>query len=94
MVVKNPPAYAENGGDAGLIPRSGRYLAVGNSSPLQYPCLKNPKDRGAWWAAVPGAAKSQTQLSTNAHKQWVVLEFLCQFPVSSAGELFHMSICL
>ena len=89
-MVKNPPAYAENGGDTGLIPRSGRYLAVRNSSPLQYPCLENPNDRGAWWATVHGAAKSQTQLSTNAHKQWVVLEFLRQFLVSSPGELFHM----
>ena len=59
-MVKKPPAYAENGGDAGLIPRSGRSPGVGNSSPLQYPCLKNPRDSGAWWATVHGAAEPNT----------------------------------
>ena len=34
-----------------------------NSKPLQYPCLENPMDRGAWWAKVNGVAKSRTQLS-------------------------------
>ena len=35
----------------------------GNGTPVQYPCLENPMDGGAWWAAVPGVAKSQTRLS-------------------------------
>ena len=35
----------------------------GNGNPLQYSCLENPMDRGAWWATVPGVAKSQTKLS-------------------------------
>ena len=38
-------------------------MAVGNGNPLQYSCLENPMDRGAWWATVDGVAKSQTQLS-------------------------------
>ena len=59
-VVKNLPADA---GDAGSLPGSGRSPGGGNSSPLQYPCLENPMDRGAWWATVHGVAKSQTQLS-------------------------------
>ena len=50
-VVKNPPA---NAGDAGSIPGSGRSPGVGNGNPLQYSCLGNPMDRGAWWATVPG----------------------------------------
>ena len=59
-VVKNLPAHA---GDAGSIPGSGRSLGGGNGNPLQYPCLENPMDRGAWWASVCEVAKSQTQLS-------------------------------
>ena len=47
-----------------LIPGSGRPHEDGNGTPLQYSCLKNPMDRGAWWATVHGVTKSQTQLST------------------------------
>ena len=39
------------------------FLGVGNGNPLQYSCLDNPTDRGAWWATVHGITKSQTQLS-------------------------------
>ena len=53
-VVKNPPA---NAGDVGLIPGLGRSLRKGNGNPLQYSCLGNPMDRGAWWATVHGVAK-------------------------------------
>ena len=44
--------------DAVLIPKSGRSSGGGNGSPLQYSCLGNPMDRGAWWATVHGVAKS------------------------------------
>ena len=50
-------------GDRGLIPKSGRSPGEGNDSPLQYSCLENPMDRGAWRATVPRVTKSQTQLS-------------------------------
>ena len=50
-------------GDPGLIPGSGRSPGEGNGNPLQYPCLENLMDRGAWWAAVHGVAKSQARLS-------------------------------
>ena len=53
-VVKNPPT---NSGDAGLIPGLGRSPGEGNGNPLQYSCLGNPMDRGAWWATVPGVTK-------------------------------------
>ena len=53
-VVKNPPA---NAGDEGLIPGSRRYPGKGNGNPFQYSCLRNPIDRGAWWATVHGVTK-------------------------------------
>ena len=48
-------------GDLGSIPGSGRSPGEGNGCPLQYSCLENPMDRGAWRAAVPGVTKNQTQ---------------------------------
>ena len=59
-VVKNPPASAGDIRDMGLIPGSGRSPGGEDGSPLQYSCLKNPMDRGAWWATVHGVAKSRT----------------------------------
>ena len=56
-VVKNPPAYP------GEIPRSRRSPGGGNGNPLQYSCLKSPKDREAWWATAHGVTKSRTLLS-------------------------------
>ena len=52
-----------NAGDLGLIPGLGRSPREGNGNPLQYSCLGNPMDRGAWWATVHGVAKSRTWLS-------------------------------
>ena len=52
-----------NAGDVGLIPGLGSSLGEGNGTPLQYSCLENPIDKGAWKAIVHGIAKSQTQLS-------------------------------
>ena len=49
--------------EPGLILGSGRSPGEGNGNPLQYFCLENPTDRGAWWAIVHGVAKSRTQLS-------------------------------
>ena len=59
-VVKDPPA---NAGDLGSIPGLGRSPGGGHGNPLQYSCVWNPKDRGAWQATVRGAAKSRTRLS-------------------------------
>ena len=59
-VVKNPPANAGDPGDTrdmGSIPGSERSPRGGNDNPLQYSCLENPMDRGAWWAAVPTVTK-------------------------------------
>ena len=57
-MVKNLPASA---GDVGSILGWGRSAGGGNGSPLQYSCLENPIDRGAWWATVHGVAKSRTR---------------------------------
>ena len=54
---------AHNVGDRGSIPVSGRSPGEGNGNPLQYSCLENPMDRGAWWATVHWVTKSWTRLS-------------------------------
>ena len=64
LVAKNLPANAGDIGDVVLILGSGRSPAEGNGNPLQYSCLGNPMDRGAWQAKVYGVAKSRTRLST------------------------------
>ena len=56
-------ASVYNAGDPGSIPGSGRSTGEGNGNPLQYYCLENPMDRGAWLATVHGVAKSRTRLS-------------------------------
>ena len=53
-------ASACNAGDPGSIPGLGRSPGEGNGNPLQYSCLENPMERGAWRATVHGVAKSQT----------------------------------
>ena len=60
LAVKNPPA---NTGDAGSIPELGRSPGRGDGNLLQYSCLGNPRDRGAWLATVHGVTKSQKRLS-------------------------------
>ena len=59
--VKNLPANARDARDVGSIPGSGRSPGGGNSNPLQYSCLENPMDRGAWWGYSPrGHLESDT----------------------------------
>ena len=62
-VVKDLPTIAGYARDMGSTPGLGRSPRGGNDNPLQYSCLENPMDRGAWWAPVHGVAKSWTQLS-------------------------------
>ena len=61
-MVKNPPANAGDVKDTSLIAGSGRYPGIGRGKPLQYSCLENPTDRGAWQAAVHRVAQSQIRL--------------------------------
>ena len=69
-MVKYPSASAGDSGDSGSIPELDRFPGGGNGSILQYFCLENPMDRGAWWAMVHIVAKSQTQriMHTHTHK--------------------------
>ena len=62
LVEKNSPANAGDLRDMGSIPGSGRPPGGEHGSPLQYSCLENPMDRGAWRAIVHGVARSQTRL--------------------------------
>ena len=57
-VIKDPPAYATDAGDAGLTPGWGRSTGKGNGYPVYYSCLGNLMDRGAWWVTVHGVTKS------------------------------------
>ena len=77
LVVKNLPANAGDIRDSGSIPGSGRCPGEGNGNPLQYSCLENSMDRGAWWTIVHGVTKSLTQLSNFrfTHIQFSVLVF-------------------
>ena len=60
LVVQNPPTNAGDIRNVGSIPGSVIFPGGGHGSPLQYPCLENPMDRGAWRATVHGVATSQT----------------------------------
>ena len=59
-MIKNTPAHAGDVRDAGSIPGSGKSPGGGHGNPLQYSCLENPTDRGAWQATIHRVAKSQT----------------------------------
>ena len=74
-MVKNLPANARDARDASSIPGWGRSLGGGHGNPLQYSCLGNPMDRGAWQATVHRTTKSWTEL--NIHKAGCCL---CFFP--------------
>ena len=70
------PANAGDTGGMSSIPGFGRSPGEGNGNPLQYSCLENSTNRGAWRATVHGVAESQTPLSTNATET----KCLCAFP--------------
>ena len=73
-MVKNPPANAGDIRDTGLNPGYGRFPGGGHGNPLQFSCLENPMDGGAWWATVHRVTKSWTQLKrliTHTHTQYV-----------------------
>ena len=62
-MVKNVPAIAGDTGDTSSIPESGGSPGGGNGNPLQYSCLENPIDRGAWWATVHVVVESPAWLN-------------------------------
>ena len=60
LVVKNLPVNPGDVRDVGSIPGLGRFPGKGHGNPLQYFCLENLMDRGAWWATVHGVTKNRT----------------------------------
>ena len=83
-----------NAGDPGSIPGSGRSAGEGNGNPLQYSCLENPMERGAWWATVHGVTKSRTGLSdftlslSSGYDIHNILQF-CYFIFEAFFLFFH-----
>ena len=88
-VVENLPANAADSGDVGLIPGLGRFPEGGNCNPLQYSCLENSMDRGAWWATVHRVAKNWTWQSDWARMhtpgRWNTWSFL------ASSQVEHLS---
>ena len=77
-MVKNPLANAGDIRDAGSIPGSGRSPGGGHGTPLQYSCLENPMDRGAWLATVHGVTESWTQPSDYATRYNIISHIIIQ----------------
>ena len=69
-VGKEPACNAGDAGDEYSITGSGRSPGGEHGNPLQYSCLENPMDRGAWWATVQGVTKSQTGLKWSSTRAW------------------------
>ena len=67
LLVDNMPDNAGDIGDAGLIPGMERFPGGGNGNLLQYSCLENPVDRGAWWATVHGVTELDTTEQLSMH---------------------------
>ena len=80
---------AFNVGDLGLIPGAGRSSGEGNGNLLQYSCLENSMDGGAWWAAVHGVAKSRTRLIDSTSRVFGLSQWLseCKESACNAGDL-------
>ena len=78
LVAQMVKAFAYNAGDPGLIPGSGRSPGEGNGNPLQYSCLENPMDGGAWWAAL------QSMRSQRVGHDWAT-SLSCSFFLSMYG---------
>ena len=86
LVVKNLPANAVDTGDVGLIPGSSRFPRRGNDNPLQYSCLENPMERGAWQTIVYRVAKSRWRLKRHGMHAYTPTPF--QLCGSGAGCQF------
>ena len=101
-MVKNLPANAGDARDTGSIPGSRRSPGEGISNPLQYSCLGNSMDRGAWWAIVHGLAESDTTEQLRAvretvlRKHWDNLQYrmlcLCSFLGALWCHVLYLSL--
>ena len=77
LVVNSLPANAGDVRDVGSIPGSGRSPGGGHGNPLQYSCLENPMDRGAWWATVHRVAQSWTRLKRLSMRSYALVCCCC-----------------
>ena len=84
-VVKNPPT---NAGDGGSVPGSGRSPGGGNGTPLQYSCLENSRDGGAWRAILPGVTESDKTEQPSARAHTPKLYFVC-LKTQVQGSFWH-----
>ena len=92
LVVKNPSANAGDVRDSGSIPGLGRSPGGGHGNPLQYSCLENPTDRGAWWAIVHRVTKSWTRLQGFSTQHIVALQCLLAFSVQQSESTICVHI--
>ena len=82
----NGKASAYNAGDLGSIPGSGRSPGEGNGNPIQYSCLENPMDGGAWWATVHGVAQSWLCLQGPLEKEMAPHSSILAWKIPWMGE--------
>ena len=99
LVVKNPPANAGDLRDTGSIPRSGGSPGGGHGDPLEYSCLENPMDKGAWGTIVHRVAQSHTwvkRLSTHTHTHIYIHTyiFFCRiFFIAGYYKVLNIALC-
>ena len=86
----NLSATAGDIGDVGLVPGLGRYPERWNGNLLQYSCLGNPMDRGAWWATVHGVTKRQIQLNMSMPANRITCIFLSQLLIPGIGDFLKL----
>ena len=79
-----------NAGDLGSIPGSGRFPGEGNGNPLQYSCLENPMDGGAWWAPVHGVTKSRWTRMSNFTFTCSMVDWISSCGILDTEELDHV----
>ena len=91
-VVKTLPARARDTRDMGLTPESGKSPGGGNGNVIQYSCLENSMDTGAWRATVHGVTKSRTRLSTDTHMDSHCCS-LCSLNTWSPLTCFYSRLC-
>ena len=88
LAVKKPPA------SAGDVKASGRSPGEGNGSPLQYSCLENPMDRGAWWAPVHGVMKSWTRLKQLRTDRWNNTYTHYTYMICNISHVMYNHVCV